>query len=492
MVPPWQHAAMDTAQEPAPQGLIQRLGLAAGPIAAAMLVLWSHPAAAGHGGLSAEASWVLGLAGWMAIWWLTEAVRLSLTALLPIMLPLVGVGGFAEAVRPYFDGIIFLFAGSCVMGMALDRRGVSERFVRVLLGVAGSHPVAIVGALLLASMCVSGFISNMATTVMMLPLALAAADRCRAVEGILPEASRRASSNFAAAALMCVAYGSTIGGAATLIGSPPNMIAAEWLKAQGQPLDFAAWARVGVPIAITVAPLTLLLMVWCLPMRGVRIEAAPRSEIRPFSRASWIATAVFALAVLGWTTPPLWPAGWRVPGLTDASVAVTAAVLLLVLPAGGQQGGAVVPWRWTRDLPWGVLLLFGGGLALSDAMQRSGLAASIGASVGSWGQLHPTLTVVLVVGTLCFASEIASNTALTAAAVPVLGPLATALGLPARTVAMATALGASYAFMLPVGTPPNALVYATGRVSMRNMMRVGFQLDLFSIAVITVWIRWLG
>ena len=484
--------SMEQSQEHASPGMVAQLGRVAGPVAGVALVFWSHPGIGGHGGLSAEASWVLGLAGWMAIWWLTEAVRLALTALLPIVLPLVGVGGFAEAVRPYFDSIIFLFAGSCVMGMALDRRGVSERFVRVLLGVAGSHPVAVVGSLLLASMCVSGFISNMATTVMMLPLALAAADRCTAAEGVSPEASRLASSNFAAAALMCVAYGSTIGGAATLIGSPPNMIAAEWLKAQGQPLDFAAWARVGVPIAITVAPLALLVMVWSLPMSGVRIESAPSTEIRPLSRAAWLAAGVFTLAVLAWTTPPLWPAGWRVPGLTDSTVAVVAAFLLLVLPAGEKHGGAVVPLRWTRDLPWGVLLLFGGGLALSDAMQRSGLAAAIGASVGSWGQIHSTLTLLLLVGTLCFASELASNTALTAAAVPVLGPLATALGLPARTLTMATALGASYAFMLPVGTPPNALVYATGRVSMRSMMRVGFNVDLISIAVIALWMRLLG
>ena len=483
---------MQPAPDHAPSGMVARLGQVAGPVVGVALVLWSHPGVGGHGGLSAEASWVLGLAGWMAIWWLTEAVSLALTALLPIALPLLGVGGLVEAVRPYADSIILLFAGSCVMGMALDRRGVSERFVRVLLGVAGSHPVAVVGSLLLASMCISGFISNMATTVMMLPLALAAADRCRAEEGISPEGSRRASSNFAAAALMCVAYGSTIGGAATLIGSPPNLIAAEWLNAQGQPLDFAAWARVGVPIAITVAPLALLLMVWSLPMSGVRIEAAPRGEIRPFSQASWIAALVFALAVLGWTTPPLWPAGWRVPGLTDATIALAAALLLLVLPAGGAEGGTVVPLRWTRELPWGVLLLFGGGLALSDAMQRSGLAAAIGASVGNWGQVHPILTLIVVVGTLCFASELASNTALTATAVPVLGPLAVALGLPARTLAMATALGASYAFMLPVGTPPNALVYATGRVSMRSMMRVGFQVDLISIAVITLWMRLLG
>lgn len=472
---------------------VARVGLWIGPLAGAAIGWWCHPVGGALAGLGPDAALVAGLAAWMAVWWLTEAVELAVTAMLPIiLLPPLGVCDFTDVARHYADNVIFLFAGSCVLGLALDRHGVSERFVRALLGVAGERPAAVLAALLLASACISGFVSNMATTAMMLPLALASAARCSGRPGVSPEATARASRHFAAAAVLAVAYGSTIGGAATLIGSPPNMIAANWLQGQGLSLDFADWARVGVPVALTVAPLTLLLLVRMLPTQGITIPPPQGAWSVPGSRAAWVTTAVFVAAVLCWSTQPLWPPAWRVAGLTDGGIALLAAVVLMVAPAGAADQGPVMPWSCTRELPWGVLLLFGGGLALSDAMQRTGLAATIGGSVGHWGELHPVFTLVLLVGTLCFASEIASNTALTATAVPILGPLAASLGLPSVTLAMATALGASYAFMLPVGTPPNALAYATGRVPVRSMMRVGLAMNLVAIGAIVAWMRMLG
>jgi sodium-dependent dicarboxylate transporter 2/3/5 len=457
------------------------------------LAWWLHRQAGTDGAIRTDAAAVAGLVAWMAVWWLTEAVELAVTALLPvILLPLLGIGTFAEVARHYADNVIFLFAGSCVLGSALERHGVSERFVRTLLRVAGERPVPVLAALLLASACISGFVSNMATTAMMLPLALAAAARCRSQPGVTAEGAARAGAHFASAAVLAVAYGSTIGGAATLIGSPPNMIAANWLQGQGHEIDFARWARVGVPIALTVVPLTLLVLSRLLPMHGVVIPPSRGERATPLSAAAWITSGVFAAAVACWSSQPLWPPAWRVPGLTDGGVAIAAAVALMILPGGGGRTGPVVPWSITRELPWGVLLLFGGGLALSDAMQRSGLASAIGASVGQWGTLHPALTTVMLVGTLCFASEIASNTALTATAIPILGPLAGSLGMTPRALAMATALAASYAFMLPVGTPPNALAYGTGRVTMRTMIRVGLLVDLISIAAIVFWMRLLA
>ena len=195
---------------------------------------------------------------------------------------------------------------------------------------------------------------------------------------------------------------------------------------------------------------------------------------------------LFALTVLVWTTWRSWPAAWRPAGLTEGGVAIAAAVALMAIPSRGAGRGRLVPWTETGRLPWSVFILFGGGLAIGEAMQETGLAAAIGDSFRGLGALPEPVVLAIVVFGMAFASEVGSNTALTATAVPVLGAVAPALGMPVEKVVVATAFGASYAFMLPVGTPPNAMVYATGRVSQRQMIRAGFLLDLASIVVITV------
>lgn len=462
---------------------LARFALVAAPIAGAALAILVHPAAGARGGLSAEAACTLGLLAWMAIWWMSEAVPLAVTSLLPVVvLPIAGVGSFRDNATHYADGIIFLFAGAGVIAAALERHGVTRRFAGSMLRLAGSSPVRNLAAMFLVTAAASAFMSNAAVTAMMLPIALGVAATARSTDA--GEAGERARRHFGIAVLLSAAYASTIGGAATLIGSPPNAIAAKWLADAGHPVDFAGWARFGVPLSCLIGLVALVVLVRLHPMGGLRCEHAEERS-SPFTNAAWISIVIFAGTVVAWVTGPAWPIGLRA-GLGDGGVAIVAAITLCALPTSRSRWAPVVPWGDVERLPWGVYILFGGGLALADAMQRTGLSDAIGHSFAGLGTLPAIVALGLLVTALVFTSEVASNTALTATAVPIVGALAPSLGVPVERLVIATALGASYAFMLPVGTPPNAMVYATGLVSQRAMMRAGLALNMLSIVLVTI------
>jgi sodium-dependent dicarboxylate transporter 2/3/5 len=472
---------------------VRALGLAAGPMAAVAALLLCHPACGARGALSGDAAITLALLLWMAVWWTTAAVPLAATSLLPVLLlPVCGVGNFSANAAPYSDGIIFLFAGGAALGLALDRTRVSARFALAVLGLAGRSPVRIVAALFVSSALVSAWVSNTATAAMMLPVAVAATAWARANAAPHP-ARETALANFGVAALLAVAYGASTGGLLTLIGSPPNAIAADWLRGNGREIGFVGWLRFSVPVATVFGPLAVLALVRLNPMHGLVLRAAPRGDDiaaseahrpAPLDRFGWATVAVFGLAATLWVLHPFIPAlRGRV---TDGGVAVVAALLLLAVPLQFRPWRAVLGASALRDLPWSVLILFGGGLSLADAMQRSGLSASLGEQFGALSALPTPLVVALVVAALVFASEVASNTALTATAVPILGALAPALGLPPEKLVIPAAFGASYAFMLPVGTPPNAIVYGTGLVPLPRMLRTGLVLNIVGTVTITL------
>lgn len=474
---------------------VRALGLLVGPAAAVAAVLLTHPACGARGSLDGDAALTLGLLLWMAVWWTTAAVPLAATSLLPVLLlPAAGVGAFSASAAPYADGIIFLFAGGAALGLALDRTRVSARFALVVLGLAGRSPTRIVTALFVASALVSAWVSNTATAAMMLPVAVAATAWARANAAPHPE-RETALSNFGVVALLAVAYGASTGGLLTLIGSPPNAIAADWLRGNGREIGFVGWMRFSLPVVAVFAPLAILTLVRMNPMRGLVLDRASNHadgdigsfEIhhpRPLDRFGWATVVVFGLAATAWIAHPF------IPGLrgrvTDGAVAVAAALLLLAVPLKLRPWRTVLGAGALRDLPWSVLILFGGGLSLADAMQRSGLSASLGESFGALSALPTPLVVGLVVAALVFASEVASNTALTATAVPILGALAPALGLPPEKLVIPAAFGASYAFMLPVGTPPNAIVFSTGLVPPVRMLRAGFALNVIGTVTITL------
>jgi len=452
--------------------------LAAGPILA--VLAWAFAPA----GLAPEARATLGLATLMACWWLTGAVHLAVTALLPVLLlPLLGIRTFAAASAPYSDSLIFLFAGGVTLARGLETYGLSERFAAALLRLAGHGAKAIVGALMLATALLSGFVSNTATAAMMLPIGIAlvtAAERAGDAAG--PARDRR---NFGTATVLGIAYAASVGGVLTIIGSPPNLIAADYLSSLGQPVSFAGWMRFGLPTMVLLLPATWYLLVrWLVPVGSLRVETPPR-RTGPAPVGARSVGAIFLLTVAAWMTRPLWPAWGPLPGVTDGAIALAGALALLVVPVSWHPYRPLLAWRDLRTMPWGVLILFGGGLSLAGAIQSTGLAVWIGQSLG-FATALPELGLILSVtlaGT--FASELASNTALAATVVPILGAVAEANGRDPAILVVPMALGASLAFMMPVGTPPNAMAYATGRITVRQMASAGVVLNLVAAAVIT-------
>lgn len=468
------------------------VALVAGPALGALGWIWWHPSAGGSD-LSPAGAAVVGMLIWMSIWWATQAVNLAITGLLPIVVfPLAGVAPTEQVLPPYANDVIFLFAGGCVIAFAIERHGLGERFTSMVLSRVGHAPGRVIAGFMVTTALVSAWVSNTAATAMMLPLAMAAiawfaaAQPAEGENG--PTVDRRPMRQFQQAVLLAVAYGASIGGAMTLLGSPPNPIAAEWIRESGGSMTFAKWASFGVPLGLSMIAASLIAFRILFPCTGLRAparDAAAFAERAPMTRAAWISLAVFACAAVAWVASPLL-APWTGVRLRDGQIAVAAAVVLLAVPAGRGTAATVVPWSDIGRLPLGVFLLFGGGLALADAMQRTGVSDAIAASLTGLGTLSPPLLILIVVLVLVFASEIASNTALTATAVPIVGAMAAGLGVPAERLVIAAALGASYAFMLPVGTPPNAIVYATGCVPVRSMLRAGLVLNIIAAAMVTV------
>lgn len=432
---------------------------------------------------------VVGLLAWMAIWWGTQAVDLAVTGLLPVVvLPITGATTVEGSFAPYANDVIFLFAGGTVIGLAVERHGLGERFLSAVISRVGESPRAIIATFLCVTACISAWISNTASAAMMLPLAAAACAYFAAAQDESPR-QRKALSNFQCALLLSVAYGASIGGVITLIGSPPNAIAAEWIDSNGKAMGFLRWASIGLPTATLMILAVLVVFRFTFPLGELAHPASGRAHMarqRPMSRAAKLTLLVFLCAVLLWVGTPILKRLIPSIQLNDGMIAIAAALALFVLPANRGKVEAIVPWSQSQRLPWGVFILFGGGLSLAAAMQRTGVSAAIAQSLGGLAGIPEVVVVLVLVTVLVFASEIGSNTALTATAVPIVGALAPGLGIASDKLVVAAALGASCAFMLPVGTPPNAIIFSTGLVPQREMIRSGFALNICAIVVITL------
>lgn len=457
------------------------LQLAAGVAAAALFLLLPAPA-----GMSPEAQAVAATAILMAVWWMTQAIPLAATSLVPLVaFPLLGVMSMAKATAPYAHHLIFLFMGGFMIAAAIEKVQLHRRFALWTILLFGAQPRGVIAGFMAATAFISMWISNTATVMMMLPISTATIAALARKDG--PPST---STPFDKALLLGITYAASIGGVATLIGSPPNAIVAGVLDSTlGQPVTFGQWMAVGLPLALLLLPVTWAYLVF-VAQRVPQESAGHRSffrqmlrEMGPMRTAEKRVLCVFILVGICWITRGFleWEA---LRFVNDATVAIAGALSLFIIPAG--DGSPVLDWKSAERIPWGILLLFGGGLSLAAAVDASGLAQWIGNEVTTLHALPYFVFVLCLAGTITFLTEFTSNTAIAAVFAPIVAGICVSTGLPTFGLLFTVAVAAAFAFMLPVATPPNAIVFSSGHLSVRDMATTGFAMNLLSALLLAI------
>ncbi|PQO23828.1 anion transporter [Rhodobacteraceae bacterium WD3A24] len=470
---------------PAPRR--QWIGLVAGPVLAAACLLAPPPPE-----MAPEAWRMVAMTVWMVTWWLTEAVPIPATALLPLVLmPLFAVGAMTPTAAQYAHPLIFLFLGGFLLAAAMQRVGLHRRIALGIVAAVGTSPRRIILGFMLATAFLSMWVSNTATAMMMYTVGLS-------VIALMDDGSSTAGPRgFGVALMLSIAYSASIGGVGTLIGTPPNALMAGFLASSyGLEITFSRWMLLGVPVVAVMLPLAWLLLTQVLfaapagTMAGAdELLASERASLGRMRGPERMVAAIFAATAAAWLLRAPLATATGLP-IDDTLIAIAAALVLFAVPATA-DGVRALDWAATRELPWGILLLFGGGLALARGFSETGLAAWIGQSVGGL-TLGPAALVLAVLAAIVLLTEITSNTASTATFLPILGAVAVGLGLPPALLCVPVALGASMAFMMPVATPPNAIVFAYEPMRLGDMLRAGVLLNLIAIATSFALFRLLG
>lgn len=436
---------------------------------------------------------------WMAIWWFTEAVPIAVTSLLPIVLfPLFGVMGSSDTLKEYANGTIFLFLGGFLIAAGIARWHLDRRIALLTIRIVGTKPQQIILGLLLSTSFISAWVSNTATAAMMVPIALAVLKVVRSTREDLP--IDRAEHNFGVCVLLAVAYGASLGGVLTLIGTPPNGIFARFVEqTYNVPVSFIDWMLIAFPIVVVMIAATQLLMTKVLFRELVSELPGGKdwvmheySKLGPMSRGEKIVLTVFVTAALLWCFGPV-IRGIQIGDMTpfkplsDTVIAMGAGIILFIIPVDYKRGVHALDWSSASDtVAWDVLLLFGGGLSMAAAIQKTGLADIIGAQATFLSSLPEVAAISGLTTLTVFASEFTSNTALAATMMPLVAAVADSIGMHPEALLVATTFGASLAFMMPVGTPPNAIIFGTGRIRIAEMIRAGFGLNVCGIVVVTI------
>ncbi len=465
-------------------GFAATFGLLAGPVLALIVALLPPPA-----GLEPSAMWVAGLFLLMAIWWATEAIPMAVTSLLPLaILPLFGIMDLKDVAAPYADPVVMLLLGGFLVALAIEKWNLHRRIALNVLRVSGARLKLLTGGVMLATALLSMWISNTATALMMTPIILSVA------------VAAGGGPRLAVALLLGVCYAASIGGLGTPVGTPTNLIAIGWLKENaGIEITFREWMATGVPMIALMLPAAWLILTWGLKSSPEQAQAASASIRaqhgalgRVTSAEARVAT-VFACVAAAWILREQLIKVPALSGLTDMGIAMLGAVAMFLVPHGDTseraagRGGALLDWDDGKNVPWDVVLLFGGGLSMAAAIQASGLAGWLGTYLAGLATLPPIVLILIIVTMVVFLSEVMSNVAAMTTFLPVLGALSDATGLDIRALVIPCCVAASCGFMLPIATGPNAVVYATRKVTVRDMARAGFALNLTCIGIIAVY-----
>ncbi|MFT4637630.1 MAG: sodium-dependent dicarboxylate transporter 2/3/5 [Verrucomicrobiales bacterium] len=467
-------------------------GAVAGPTAFFAILAFFHPE-----GLSPEGTAVLASTAWIAIWWITEAMPIAATALLPIVLfPLTGALQLQATTTSYGHRYIFLYIGGFLLAIAIEKWGLHKRIALNIIHAIGTNVTSIILGFMIATASLSMWISNTATSVMMLPIGMAIIAQLRDN----PATEVNENRKFGKALMLGIAYSASIGGMATLVGTPPNLVLAGVVQGlYGIEITFSQWISFGLPIS-----LVLLALCWFYLTRiafsfdqksfpGGRAEI--KQQLKAFGSMSFeekLVLVVFSLTAMAWISRSFLQKelGWF-PRLDDTIIAMIAGLILFLLPTKKGKGTALLSWEDTKNLPWGIVLLFGGGMALAEGFKSSGLAAWVGGQMTLLEGIPLILLVLILVASVNFLTEITSNLATTSMLVPILAPMALAINVHPFILLVSATVASSCAFMLPVATPPNAVVFGSGYLRIPDMVRVGLWMNLISILLLSLFVYFL-
>jgi len=433
---------------------------------------------------------VMAVALWMVVWWITEAVSISVTALLPLILfPSLDVMPIGEVGANYGSPIIFLFFGGFVLALALEKVNLHKRIALNIIRITGTTPNKVVLGFMIATASLSMWISNTASTVVMLPIAMS-------VIGLLvndADGFTKNDQNFALSVMLGIAFSANAGGIATVIGTPPNSVLIGLLENQYNiEISFLKWMTFGLPFSIILLFICYLVLVkWMFPNRHLQFNAsreviqAELVKLGPTSGKEKMVLAIFGVTVFLWIFRTVINKIFPDLGLSDTIISMIGAVSLFAIPYNIKKGDFIIAWADTSKLAWGILILFGGGLALANGMSSSGIVDIVSNAIAS-SELSILFTASLLILLMLFMTELMSNVALVAVLAPVVAGIAIGLDIPMLYLLIPVTIASSCAFMLPMATPPNAIVFASGYIEVQQMARVGFILNLISVVLLII------
>jgi sodium-dependent dicarboxylate transporter 2/3/5 len=480
---------------------VKRTGLFAGMIAALIIIIFIDLDPANN-----QITIMAAIAVLMAVWWITEAIPLAATSLIPLILyPVFGILKSDDIAASYINSVIFLFLGGFMIALAMERWGLHKRIALKIISVFGGSPQSIVFGFMIASAFLSMWISNTATAIMMLPIAIAIISRMEKQFG------ESETHKFSLAILLGVAYSCTIGGLATLVGTPPNLVFIETMKIMfpaAPVITFSQWMFLGIPISLSMLFATSVLLtkvIFKIDKSLIIGRSFIKEEYIKLGNSTFeqkVVSAVFGLTALLWIFRNDLNFGvFQIPGwsnifhyskfINDGTVAVSMALLLFLIPSK-EEKNTLLNIDVFGKIPWGIILLFGGGFALAKGFTSTGLSEYIGNHISGLSTFPHFLMIILVAASISFLTELTSNTATTQMILPVLASVSVAIGMNPILLMLTAALSASMAFMLPVATPPNTIIFASSRIKIYEMARTGFVINFIGVIIVSTLVYFLG
>ena len=449
-------------------------------------------------GITPDAWKVLAMASLMLIWWISEAVPIAVTSLLPlVLLPSMGVAKLEAAAAPYANPVVYLFMGGFVIALAMEKWALHKRIALQIVNMTGTNANGIIGGFMMATAFISMWISNTATAIMMLPIGLSIIALMQNQFSPNKE-NEKGLRNFSISMMLAIAYGANIGGTATIIGTPPNVVFAGYMRENFDiEVTFLTWMMIGTPFAIILLIFTYFITVRVLFPNNLgnfggakEIINSELKELGPMTTGEKLTLFVFMSTALSWIFRLQIDAIFPSIKISDTTIALVAAMLLFIIPVSLHKKEFLLNWSDTEKLPWGILLLFGGGLSLADSLASTGIINIIGDQFKGLDSEGWVFIIGLSTVSL-FLTEVMSNVALVTIFLPVVGAIAVGAGIPPIQLCIPVTIAASCAFMFPMSTPPNAIVFASGRITISQMAKAGFILNLITILVIAFLVKFL-